>query len=348
MNSTIMGLVSGLVAAFITSGVLAWALPGVKSDLIRRNAGGIAVCAGMAGSVLAAILAGQSIGLVTWFAVFALVAGAATAFLESHWVHVAFRLAAVFLLLALSMWFLYWRGDVHAVPAGISAVIGTVVVTFWSFATRACPSPDLRRLPPLAFLLGGTYLFWIASGLPNPGLMMLALFSIAAVLPLAFFPPVVDAALLGPILGALAWVSGFYAWLGNASPVMVLAPAVIIVADVAWTLIRRIVTPMGRAGSPESDGLWHSIDAWTLPAGDLVGQRLLRVWPPRVLAAVFLAVLGACLAVGILGWRLHLGMTLAGAPLVIIGLGWIALPELLGRAKRQAAPKRASAPIHQG
>lgn len=327
-----MGLTLGVVLALAVSSALMWTL--------GRKATGLAVLGGVGVAVIATVLVGQAFNLVMLMAGFAVLSALLTAVLERLHIHLVWRVVALFIVLFVAMRFLYWRGDVHAVPGAVSAALGTVIIVTFSFATRAAESSGARAVPPVAFVLGAAYLAWIALRLPNPGLASLVAFTVAAVLPVALWRGGGAAGpFLGPTLGALAWASGFYAWLGNASVVMVLAPVVIVLADVAWTLLRRVANGGERARLALSGPWWQRIHAWGTPGDDMVSQRLARSSSPAVAALAFLAATLVCIIAGLAGWYLGLGAKTAAAPLVVVGLAWLCVPLIV--RKPETAPRRA-------
>lgn len=203
----------------------------------------------------------------------ALAAAAVEAVLTRFGVHRWLRFVAVGLILSAVLVYEWRRGDLFAGGALSAAVVGTACFAAVTFATRAAQRSDLPRTPPGLTLLGLGWLLVVALGLPNPGLLSVLIVGAAAVVPLLALPARgVDPA-LGASLAALAVATGTYAWIANASPAMVLAPALVIGIDVVYTLVRRVVTAPGRAALTRAGGWWRRLDAWAAPGEDLVAQR---------------------------------------------------------------------------
>lgn len=329
-----MGLLLGILAALFGAGAVT--LFGTRQGSprwLRAEASGLSVLAGVLLAVGVTMLIGQAMNLVSILAVIAAVVGLLTAALLAARVHLVWRLAAQFVVLTAALWALYWRGDLYAVPAAVAVLCGVLMVNVVDFAVRAAERSQTKLACPILFLVGAGYLGWVAWRLPNPGLLMFVAFAAATMVPLFDRASlrVGPGRLLGPVLGALAWACGFYAWLGNASVPMVLTPVLIVGVDVLWTLVKRLATASGRAALSPAGSWWHRLDALALPGDDLVAQRLIAGFGVTrgTGYAVGATVLAA--AVGILGWYSGLGTALASAPLVLLATVWLLAPLALRR-----------------
>lgn len=301
--------------------LLARMLPGWRQRVGR----GGPVWLGLALGLLILWLRGETPMLVLILLVAALVAGLVETGLQLAGAHWLFRLAAHGLIIAATMGLEYQRGDLFAITAAVGVVGGVVVFNLVAFATRAAQLSGAGRTPPLLALLGAAYLLVIAQGLPNPGLTMLLLVVAAAVLPQAVLASGgldVDRA-LAPVLAAVAWVTGFYAWLANASPAMVLTPLAIVGLDVAWTLVRRLVTVPGRTRLAAAGNWWRGIAAWAEPADDLVAQRAALASSRPAAVGWLLGFTVAALLLSLAQWQLAVGWVPAAAAILLLALGWL-------------------------
>ena len=342
-------VVACVLALGVTSAVLIWAA--------RKGAvmSGFAVLVGMVAGNLALWALGGGTTLILLVVPGALLLGLAEAVLTARGVHWFWRLlvqgVVIFGLLVLE----WRRGDLFASGAAMAAVAGVLVFNVINFAIGAAQRSRAGRLPIVLWLLGVGYLVVIALGLPNPGLRTLALVSLASTAPLLIWPApsgFLDR-VLGPVLAALACALGFYAWLGNASPAMVVAPLLVIGLDVAYALVLRLATASGRAGLADGGapadgapgdgapgaagaaGWWRRVDAWASPSDDLVAQR---AWASSKLSAAAWLV-GATvvvLAFSLLQWWIGVPWLVALAVLLVPALGWLALQAPTFSASRQA------------
>lgn len=234
------------------------------------------------------------------------------------------RVLAQVVLLGAVLVFEWRRGDMFASDALTALVVGVLAVTALSFATRAAQSSGAGRTPPLLAVVGAAYLFVISRGIPNPGLGMVVLLIAAAALPLAILRPQPGGEVaLGAVLGGAAWASGCYAWMANASPAMVLAPVLVVVVDVGWTLARRLVTDAGRTRLAAAGGWWRRLVAWGEPADDLVTQRAATSGSPRTALVWLFGATAVILLVSLAQWWLGLRWLLELAILLLIALGWL-------------------------
>lgn len=317
---TILAVGLALVAS-LGAALLARMLPGWRQRVGR----GGPVWLGLALGLLMLWLRGEAPNLVLILLGAALVASLVETLLQLGGAHWVLRLVAHGLIITATMGLEYRRGDLFAITAAAGVAGGVVAFNVVTFATRAAQVSRAGRTPPLLALLGAAYLLAIAQVLPNPGLTTLLLVVAAAVLPQAVLAPGgpdADRA-LGPVLAAMAWVTGFYAWLANASPAMVLAPLAIIGLDVAWTLLRRLVTASGRTRLAASGGWWRGIAAWAEPADDLVAQRAAAASSERSAVGWLLGFTVATLALSLAQWQLAVRWLPAAATIGLLALGWL-------------------------
>lgn len=321
-----MGTILAVGLALVVSGgaaLVARALPGWRG----RVASGGPVWLGLAVGLLVLWLTGAATNLVLILLGAALVSGLVETVLHLARLGWVVRLLAQLVVLGGAMGVEYLRGDMFLITAAVGAVVGAVAFQAMAFATRGAQLSGTGRTPPLVALLGAAYLFLIARGLPNPGLAALVLMVAAAVLPLAVLPARAGAGerALGPVLAAAGWASGLYAWLANASPAMVLAPILIVGVDVAWTLVRRLVTAEGRARLASEGGWWRGVRAWGEPADDLVAQRAAAKGSARAASGWLLGATVAVLGLSLVQWLLGVRWLLALATVLVLALGWLLL-----------------------
>lgn len=321
-----MGVVLAAALAVVVSGgaaLLARALPGWRGQV----AAGGPVWLGLAVGLVVLWGTSAATNLVVILLVAALVSGLVETVLQLLGVHWVVRALAQLVVLGATMGLEYQRGDMFAATAAVGAVGGVIVVQALVFATRAAQLGGAGRTPPLVALLGAVYLFVVAQGLPNPGMATMMLIVAAAVLPLAVLPASAGAAerALGPVLGASGWAMGVYAWLANASPAMVLAPVAVVGLDVAWTLVRRLVTVEGRARLASAGGWWHGLGAWGEPAEDLVVQRAAGASSGRAASGWLIGATAAALVLSLAQWLLEVRWLPALLEVVLLALGWLLL-----------------------
>ncbi|MDO4783578.1 MAG: hypothetical protein Q3997_00590 [Propionibacteriaceae bacterium] len=332
-----MGLLLGILAALFGAGAVT--LVGTRQGSpkwLRAEGPGLSVLTGMLLAVGVTMLTGQAVNLVSILALIVAVVALLTAALTAAGLHLVWRLTVQGSGFVIAMWVLYWRGDLYAVPAAVAALFGVLAVNVVGFAVGAAERSQARLVSPVTFLAGAGYLLWVGWRLPNPGLVMFVAFAAATMVPLF------DRAsrsggsglLLGPTLGALVWAGGFYAWLGNASLPMVLAPVLIVGVDVLFALVRRLTTANGRATLAPAGSWWHRLDALAQPGDDLVAQRLVGAFGASKATGYVAGATLLAAAVGILGWYLGLGTALASAPLVLLAAAWVAVPMVLTRLQR--------------
>lgn len=257
----------------------------------------------------------------------ALLLALAEAALSVRGVHWFWRLLVHGVVIFATMVFEWRRGDLFASGAVMATVVGVLGFNVVVFAVGGAQRSGAYRTPVVLGLLGTLYLLVIASGLPNPGLQTLLLVLFAALLPLLIWTPAagtIDRA-VGPVLAGLACAVGYYAWLGNASPTMVIAPLLVVGVDVGWTLVARLVTRDGRARLGAAGNWWKGVDAWATPADDLVAQRAAASGSVRAAALWLIGASVLVLAISLLQWRLTGSYLVALAPLVVVALGWLAL-----------------------
>lgn len=251
--------------------------PANRSWLINYAAViGVTGAAGVA--ILALMLLDEHVSLAIIFGVGAVALAWVTAICDVQGIHAVWRMLAQIVMLGAMMYFLYDRGDIYVPQAVIMSLGAILIMNPLSFASEAAENSEQARLVPLIGLLNSVYFCYVAWELPNPGVFQLSIFLgvLSLVLIIAPLPH------MGVVLGSFAWAVGAYAWLGNASPAMVLAPVTLVMLDVIWTLIRRLVTKDGREEMPTRGSFWTKLNAWTLPAEDMVTQRLGSLEPqPR-------------------------------------------------------------------
>lgn len=222
------------------------------------------------------------------------------------------------------------RGDLFLTGAVFVVASGIVVMAVITFATEAA-AQRAPRTPAAIGVLAVAYLLVIALGIPNPGLLSLVALVGAALLPLAVLPgrAANREVLFAPLLAALAWTVGVYAWLANASPAMVFAPIAIIIIDVLWTLTRRLTTSSGRERLAAAGNWWRGLNRWFEPADDLIAQRVGAASSQRTALAWLFAATVASMALGWLQWRMDMRWLLGATVLGLLGLGWVLLQHRL-------------------
>lgn len=313
--------VACLLGLAVTTGVLIWS----KRRATPLVASGFAVLLGSAAGGLALWALGGATTLVMIVLPGALALGLVEAVLAARSVHWLLRLVVQGVLI-LGVLVVEWRrGDLFASAAAMAAVIGVLGFNVIVFGVGAAQLSDAPRVPALLGLLGSAYLVLVALGLPNPGLRGLALLVAAVTVPLVVLTPPVSGfdRALGPMLGGLGLALAFLAWLGNASPAMVIAPVLPVVVDVIYTLIVRLSARESRSGL-FGHGWWKAIDAWASPGDDLVAQRAYAssksvglVW----FAGVTLVVVALSLAT----WWVGVPWLVAQLLLLVPALGWLVL-----------------------
>ncbi|MEA4945139.1 MAG: hypothetical protein VB080_11970 [Propionicimonas sp.] len=321
-----MGMILAMVVALVASAgaaLLVRALPGWRERIGR----GGPVWLGLALALLVLGLTGEAPKLALILLGAALVAGLVETLLVLAGAPWALRLVGQGLVIVATLGVEYLRGDLFASTAAIGVAGGVVVFNVVAFATRGAQLSGAGRTPALLAVAGALSLFAIAWGIPNPGLATVVLVVAAAVLPLAVLPavrPEADQA-LGPVLAAVAWATGLYAWLANASPAMVLAPLAIVGLDVVWTLVRRLLTRAGRERLASTGGWWRRLNAWAEPADDLVGQRAAAATSVPAAVGWLAGFTVVALGLSIVTWLLGTRWTFAAALLLLLGLGWLLL-----------------------
>lgn len=329
-----MGLLLGSLAALFGSGIVVlFATRKNAPTWLRLEAPGLSVLVGMTLASAITAVVGQSYNLVTILTVASTLIAVGSALLLARGIHLLWRLAVHVAMFAATLAFLYWRGDLYAFPAAVSVILGVLVLNVFTMAVAGADRSRARVIVPMTFLLGAGYLIWIAVRLPNPGLLMFVLFTAATMVPLFDRSCLAQGVgwLFGPTLGSLAWASGFYAWLGNASVPMVLAPVTVIGADVLWTVLGRLLTKQGRTRLATAGSWWRRIDGVAAPGEDLVCQRMAGLVGLSSAALWFIGATLFALALGVIGWYLRLGPTIASVPLILLAVVWILAPLLLAR-----------------
>lgn len=317
-------VVACLLGLAVTSGVLTWSRR--RASAQASAASGLAVLLGSAAGALALWALGGATNLTLIVIVPALVLALAEAVLTARAAHWFWRLVVQGVLILGTMAYEWRRGDLFASGAAMATVVGVLAFNVIVFAVAAAQRSSGHRVPAALGLLGTGYLLLIALGLPNPGLRTLALLVAAVTVPLLVFAPpagVIDRA-LGPVLAGLGLALAYYAWLGNASPAMVVAPLLVVFIDVAWTLGARLVTPSGRAQLGTAGGWWKAVNAWATPSDDLVVQRAYAGSP--LTGALWLA--GGTLVVvafSLLQWWIGVPWLVEVAVLLVPALGWLVL-----------------------
>ncbi len=321
-----MGIVVAAVAAFLVSGCLAVVLPRLKlPDVLAHARRGIAAWAGLAVGLGVLWVTHAALTLVLILLGASLIAGTVCGVLRLLGAHVLWRLLAHTLIVASTMALEWRRGDLFALVA-VSATIGSIIVaSVVEFATEAAQVSQAARTPAVLALAGCGYLAWIAVRLPNPGLLGVLLLVAAAMLPLAVLPGPAAAVdqVFPAILGATAWATGVYAWMANASPAMVCAPIVIVLADVSWTLGRRLVDDSLRARLSAAGSPGRFLDAWLRPGTDLVAQRVAVASSTRFALTWLLGATATALAVSLGTWYLQVRWLPAALSLLLIAGAWL-------------------------
>lgn len=322
-----MGTIIATVIALLIS--TATAVVASRSATIpapwQRAVQGAAVWLGLAAGLLGLWLTGAATNLVLILLGAGLVVSLLDGLLAHAGVHVAWRWAAQAVILGAVMAYEWQRGDILLTAAAVATVAGAVVVTAVGFATRAAHTSGAPRTPALLTLLGAAYLLVVALGLPNPGLAASVTLIGAAVVPLVVLPTAArdDGRLFGSVLGATAWATGFQAWLANASIAMVVAPLSVVLADVVWTLLRRLATHDGRARLAATGGWWKALDAWAQPAEDLVTQRA-AASSPQLATGWLLGASLVCSLVSLATWWAQTRQFIAAATLAGMAVLWLA------------------------
>ncbi|MEZ5127713.1 MAG: hypothetical protein R2703_04290 [Micropruina glycogenica] len=313
--------VACLLGLAVTTGVLIWS----KRRATPLVASGFAVLLGSAAGGLALWALGGATTLVMIVLPGALALGLVEAVLAARSVHWLLRLVVQGVLI-LGVLVVEWRrGDLFASAAAMAAVIGVLGFNVIVFGVGAAQLSDAPRVPALLGLLGSAYLVLVALGLPNPGLRGLALLVAAVTVPLVVLTPPASGfdRALGPMLGGLGLALAFLAWLGNASPAMVIAPVLPVVVDVIYTLIVRLSTRESRSGL-SGRGWWKAIEAWASPGDDLVAQRAYA--SSKSMALVwFVGVTVVVLVLSLATWWVGVPWLVAQLLLLVPALGWLVL-----------------------
>lgn len=335
-------VVACAVALAVSIGVLVWGsrLAGAR----RPSVSGLAALLGSAAGATTLWLLGGATNLTVIVLLPALLLALIETVLSARSVHWVWRLVVQGLVILGALVFEWRRGDLFATEAAMAAVIGVVGFNVVCFGVRAAQLSGTPRTPPALGLLGAGYLLVIAQGLPNPGLWTLILLAVAATAPLVIWrgpTGIVDHA-LGPVLAGLACALGYYAWLGNASPAMVVAPLLVVALDIAWTLAARLLTRTGRARLAAAGSWWRRIDAFVTPADDLVLQRLARTFSLPVALGVLFGASVLAVAFGLGEWLVALPWLYALAGLLLFG-GVVVLGSwVVARLRRPARPTPAA------
>lgn len=343
-----MGMIIAAIVALLVSSATA-AAAGRAARIAapwQRAMRGMAVWLGLAAGLLTLWLTGAATSLVLILLGTVLVVGLLDGLLAHAGIHVVWRWAAQVLTLGTVMVYEWQRGDIFLTAAVVATAAGVLVLTATGFATRAAHTSQAARTPALLTLLGAAYLFLVAWGLPNPGLAASVTLIAAAIVPMVVLPTAArdDGRLLGSVLGAAAWATGFQAWLANASIEIVIAPLAVVLADVTWTLLRRLATRAGRARLAAASGWWKAIDAWAQPADDLVTQRA-AASSPRLAAGWPLAASLVCSLVSLATWWAQTRQVVAAAMLAGVAVLWLAgAVWLINRGARTQTVPPLSAP----
>lgn len=319
-------VIACLLALGVSAGLLLWASRQRSSRPLAVS--GLALLLGAGVGVATLWGFGAATNLVLIVMLPATLLALAEAALSVRGVHWVWRLLVQGVVIFATMVFEWRRGDLFASGAVMATVVGVLGFNIVVFTVGAAQRSGAHRTPIVLGVLGSLYLLLIASGLPNPGLQTLLLVLVAALLPLLVWTPpagLVDR-LLGPMLAALACAVGYYAWLANASPAMVIAPLLVVGVDVGWTLVARLAGRDGRSRLAAAGGWWRGVDAWATPADDLVAQRAAASGSVRSAALWLVGATVVVLAISLLQWwRLGGSWLLALAPLAVVALGWLAL-----------------------
>lgn len=313
--------VACLLGLAVTTGVLIWS----KRRATPLVASGFAVLLGSAAGGLALWALGGATTLVMIVLPGALALGLVEAVLAARSVHWLLRLVVQGVLI-LGVLVVEWRrGDLFASAAAMAAVIGVLGFNVIVFGVGAAQLSDAPRVPALLGLLGSAYLVLVALGLPNPGLRGLALLVAAVTVPLVVLTPPASGfdRALGPMLGGLGLALAFLAWLGNASPAMVIAPVLPVVVDVIYTLIVRLSTRESRSAL-SGHGWWKAIEAWASPGDDLVAQRAYA--SSKSVGLVWFGVVTVVVvALSLATWWVGVPWLVALLLLLVPALGWLVL-----------------------
>ena len=327
-------LVACVLALAVTTGVLIWSRG--RAGGRAGAASGLAVLLGTSAGALALWALGGGTNLILIVLVPALLLGLAEAVLTARSVHWFWRLIVQGVVILGTMAYEWRRGDLFASGAAMATVVGVLAFNVIVFAVGAAQLSSAPRVPAALGLFGTGYLLLVALGLPNPGLRTLALLVAAVTVPLLIFAPpagLIDRA-LGPVLAGLALALAYYAWLGNASPAMVVAPLLVVVIDVVFTLGARLATASGRAQLGTAGSWWRAVDAWATPSDDLVAQRASA--GSQLTGLLWLA--GGTLvvvALSLLQWWIGVPWLVEAAVLLVPALGWLVLQVPALSAGRQ-------------
>lgn len=325
-------VIAGVLALAVSAGLLLWASRQRSGRPLAVSGLALLLGSGVGVATLWGFGAGTNLILIVTLP--ALLLALAEAALSVRGVHWIVRLPVHGVVIFAAMVFEWRRGDLFASGAVMATVVGVLGFNIIVFAVGAAQRSGAHRTPVVLGLAGSLYLLVIAYGLPNPGLQTLLLVLVAAQVPLLFWTPApgtVDRA-VGPVQAGLACAVAYYAWLGNASPAMVIAPLLVVAVDVGWTLIARLAGRSGRVRLGAAGGWWKAIDAWATPSDDLVAQRCAQSGSTRSAALWLVGASVLVMALSLLQWRLAGSWLVALAPLAVIALGWLALQLPWARA----------------
>lgn len=272
-------------------------------------------------AVLAIVLLNGGPSLVTILTITAVVLMLVTALVDSLGLHVVIRVVLQALILGAAMGYLYVRGDVYAPQAAMSVAGGLVVLFVAGFASGAADTSEAGRVPAAVALLGAVFMAFAGVRLPNEGVLLMSVIAGIAALLLIWRPLPFS----GAVFGSFGWALGFYAWLANASEVTVFAPLLIPLLDVAWTLVRRLVTKASRSELSGRGSWWTTLNAWTLPGTDMLAQRLAGKATLRTASALVVGASALCMVIAAVGWLFLLGDKLTLIPLTLVVVGYVAL-----------------------
>lgn len=319
------------LAALVVSGLAAFLFPAVAQlpAVLTRFGRGLPVLLGVLAGFTVLLVTGGALNLIVILLLAALIVAALDTVLATVGAHRVWRVLGQGVMFAAAMALEWKRGDLFLTNAAFAVLAGIAVMGVVTFATEAAAEVAASRLPAQVGVLAVVYLAVIAVGLPNPGLLSLVVLVGAAVLPGAVLAARSNhrELLLGPLLGALGWALGTYAWLANASPAMVIAPIAIVGIDVCWTLVRRLTTRGGRAWLAEAGTWWRGIDRWAQSGQDLLVQRVAAASSRRTAFGWLIGGTVVCLALGLLGWQLDMRWLLAAVILLLAGVGWVLVQQ---------------------
>lgn len=289
-------------------------------------------------AILGMMMLDEHVSLAIIFAVGALALSWVTGICDVQGTHAVWRMLAQIVMLGAMMYYLYARGDIYVPQAVLMSLGAILIMNPLSFASEAAENSEQARLVPLIGLLNSVYFCYVAWELPNPGVFQLSLFLgvLSLVLIITPLPH------MGVVLGSFAWAVGAYAWLGNASPAMVLAPVTLVMLDVIWTLFRRLITKDGREEMPTRGSFWTKLNAWTLPAEDMVTQRLGSLSSPSlaifwIFSGALLSVIAVCVA-----WQFQLGDRFTTIALAVSTGGYVIVALFAINAQRRRDAKAAA------